>query len=157
MHWFKNFIQKFCCEHDYEFVRNIYGDEINHLGGMRSEWRCIKCGNIQYREEYHNTGTLCAELDKLYDKFYKDKYNAWKKLRAETLNNILEKLREAAYKGECYIDIVLFCEEKYDDKYYYEKWFDDNGLKHEYQLHNQAEKCNEVNCYEFHVRWKYRY
>ena len=58
--------------------------------------------------------------------------------------------------GDFYIDIVLYCEEKYDDKYYYEKWFDENGLKHEYRLHNQKEKCNDVNCYEFHVRWKHK-
>ena len=32
------------CRHEYEFVRNIYGDEINHVGGMRSLWRCVKCG-----------------------------------------------------------------------------------------------------------------
>ena len=32
------------CRHEYEFVRNIYGDEINHVGGKRSWWRCVKCG-----------------------------------------------------------------------------------------------------------------
>lgn len=156
-----NFIQqlisKYSCEHEYEFVRNIYGDQRNYYNGMCSEWRCKKCGHIQYREDYHTVGTLCEELDKIYDNFYKDKYNSWKELRSETLNDMLKKMREAAYKGECYIDIVLFCEEKYDDKYYYEKWFDENGLKHEYELHNQEEKCNEVNCYEFHVSWKYKY
>jgi len=153
----RQLISKYGCEHEYDFVRNIYGDEINQHDGMRSEWRCIKCGHIQYREDYHTAGTLCEELDKLYDNFYKDKYNSWKELRSETLNNMLKMMREAAYKGECYIDIVLFCEEKYDDRYYYEKWFDENGLKHEYELHGQQEKCNEVNSYEFHVRWKYKY
>ena len=39
------------CEHEYEFVRNIHGDEINWCGGYRSIWRCKKCGNIQYRNE----------------------------------------------------------------------------------------------------------
>ena len=34
--------------------------------------------------------------------------------------------------------------------------FDENGLKHEYELHNQKEKGNDVNCYEFHVRWKHK-
>ena len=153
----KQILSKYGCEHEYKFIRNIYGDEINQHDGMRSEWKCIKCGHVQYREDYHTSGTLCEELDKLYDNFYKDKYNSWKELRSETLNNILKMMREAAYKGECYIDIVLFCEEKYDDRYYYEKWFDENGLKHEYQLHDQKEKCNEVNSYEFHVRWKYKY
>ncbi|WP_141093608.1 hypothetical protein, partial [Escherichia coli] len=35
--------------HDYEFVRSIYGDEINQVGGMRSEWKCIYCGKWNYR------------------------------------------------------------------------------------------------------------
>lgn len=39
MNWFKKFIQKFGCEHDYVFVRNIYGDEINRCGGYRSLWK----------------------------------------------------------------------------------------------------------------------
>ena len=39
-----DFLKRKKCEHDYEFVRNIYGDEINWCGGYRSEWRCKKCG-----------------------------------------------------------------------------------------------------------------
>lgn len=35
------------------FVRNVYGDEINHLGGKRSVWRCQDCGSIVYRGELH--------------------------------------------------------------------------------------------------------
>ena len=46
----KQILSKYRCEHEYEFVRNIYGDEINWCGGYRSEWRCKKCGKIQYRE-----------------------------------------------------------------------------------------------------------
>lgn len=37
-------IKRLLCKHEYEFVRNIYGDEINHSGGMRSLWKCPKCG-----------------------------------------------------------------------------------------------------------------
>ena len=37
-------IKRLLCRHEYEFVRNIYGDEINHTGGRRSWWRCKKCG-----------------------------------------------------------------------------------------------------------------
>ena len=151
-----NLFKSLFCKHKYEFIRNIYGDEINAHNGMRSEWRCIKCGCIQHREYHHITETLCDELCKLYDNFYKDKYKAWKDLRAKTLNDMVQSMKESAHKGNCYIDIVLYCEEKYDDKYYYEKWFDENGLKHEYELHNQKEKSNDVNCYEFHVRWKYK-
>ena len=40
-------IRKIFCQHPVEqqsFVRNIYGDEINHAGGMRSIWVCRGCG-----------------------------------------------------------------------------------------------------------------
>ena len=47
MNWLKNLFKK--CEHDYEFVRNIYGDEINYRNGYRSEWKCKKCGKLQWR------------------------------------------------------------------------------------------------------------
>ena len=151
-----NLFKSLFCKHEYKFIRNIYGDEINAHDRMRSEWRCIKCGHIQYREDYHNTETLNEELDKLYDNFYKDKYNSWKDLRAKTLNDMVQSMRESAHEGNCHINIILYCEEKYNDKNYYEKWFDENGLKHEYEFHNQKEKCNDVNCYEFHVRWKHK-
>ena len=41
------------CEHDWKFVRNIYGDEINHCGGYRSLWECRKCGRLQWREQLY--------------------------------------------------------------------------------------------------------
>ncbi|QIK61262.1 hypothetical protein G7050_16025 [Dysgonomonas sp. HDW5A] len=37
------FIKQLFCEHEYQFVRNIYGDEINFFNA-RSLWRCPKCG-----------------------------------------------------------------------------------------------------------------
>ena len=39
-------IKRLFCKHEYEFERNIYGDEINHVGGCRSWWRCKKCGKL---------------------------------------------------------------------------------------------------------------
>lgn len=155
MHWIKKLIQNIGCEHEYEFVRNIYGDEINHRNRMRSEWKCIKCDHVQYREDYHTSGTLREELDKLYDDFYKNKYDSWKELRAETLNNMIKIMREAAYNGKCSADFILLCEEKYDDIHYYGKWFDENALIHEWKLHNQKEKYTASNAYEVHIRWKY--
>ena len=152
----KHIIDKFRCEHEYEFVRNIYGDQINQHDGMRSEWRCVKCGHVQYREYLHTPETLCEELDKLYNNYYKDKYNSWKELRSETLNGIIKTMRETASHGQCWVHVILYCEEKYNDKNYYEKWFYENGLKYEYNLHNQEERCNEVNCYEYRIRWKNR-
>lgn len=39
-----NIIKRLFCNHEWQFVRNIYGDEINHVGGYRSWWSCTKCG-----------------------------------------------------------------------------------------------------------------
>ena len=39
-----SWIQTFFCAHHFQWVRNIYGDEINTFGGKRSLWRCVKCG-----------------------------------------------------------------------------------------------------------------
>ena len=47
MRWLKHLL----CKHDFEFVRNIYGDEINHVGGRRSWWRCWKCGKWIARDK----------------------------------------------------------------------------------------------------------
>lgn len=41
------------CKHDYEFVRNIYGDEIRYLGWKRSEWKCKKCGKVKYSKKHY--------------------------------------------------------------------------------------------------------
>lgn len=46
-----NIIKRLFCTHEYEFVRNIYGDEINWAGGKRSWWRCRKCGKLIARKE----------------------------------------------------------------------------------------------------------
>jgi uncharacterized ferritin-like protein (DUF455 family) len=35
------------------FVRNIYGDEINHVGGHRSWWRCTVCEREWTEPELH--------------------------------------------------------------------------------------------------------
>lgn len=39
-------VKRLFCRHEWEFVRNIYGDEINAAGGNRSWWRCRKCGKL---------------------------------------------------------------------------------------------------------------
>ena len=55
------FILRLFCWHrkfEFEFVLNIYGDEINACGGKRSVWRCTKCGNRQDRAGLHDDGGL---------------------------------------------------------------------------------------------------
>lgn len=38
----------FCKHTEQRFIRNIYGDEINHCNGSRSVWQCKKCGTIVF-------------------------------------------------------------------------------------------------------------
>lgn len=45
------FSAKIWCKHNYIFMRNIYGDEINFRSGKRSEWRCFGCGHFKYKDE----------------------------------------------------------------------------------------------------------
>lgn len=45
------FLKRLFCRHDLEFVRNIYGDEINEWGWKRSIWRCKHCSKLIGRNE----------------------------------------------------------------------------------------------------------
>lgn len=47
------FIRQFFCMHEFEFVRNIHGDEIIAWGYKRSIWRCCKCGKVEGRDGLH--------------------------------------------------------------------------------------------------------
>ena len=107
MNWFKKFFKKYWGDHDWEFDSNIYGDQINACGGYRSIWKCKKCGKIEYRR-YLQEYSMMKKLDKLYDEFYKNKYNEWKSLRVDTLNKITDDMIKLAKEGECWYDIILF-------------------------------------------------
>lgn len=154
MNWFKRLFKR--CEHDWEFVRNIYGDEINYCNGDRSWWRCKKCGKLEHRR-YLQESTVMQKLDKLYDEYYDNKYKDWQVLRADILTGMLQTMMTKAKNGECWADFVLACEEAHNDRNYYEKWFNDNKLKCEVELYNQKEKYDKLNKYQFKVRWKYKW
>jgi hypothetical protein len=47
------FLRRLFCAHRFEFVRNIYGDQINSWGGKRSLWQCAHCGKLQARDALH--------------------------------------------------------------------------------------------------------
>lgn len=49
-----NVLRRLFCRHEYVFDRNIYGDEINAVGGYRSWWRCRKCGKYVLLPELHH-------------------------------------------------------------------------------------------------------
>ena len=48
----KRFLKQIVCKHEnLEFIRNIYGDEINRVSLKhiyRSIWKCKDCGKIIY-------------------------------------------------------------------------------------------------------------
>lgn len=49
-----NLIKRLMCKHkSIEFIRNVYGDEINVLSSdrmiVRSIWKCKNCGKIIYK------------------------------------------------------------------------------------------------------------
>lgn len=41
--------------HEWQFVRNIYGDEINWCGGARSIYRCFGCGKEKWCPGLHGS------------------------------------------------------------------------------------------------------
>lgn len=46
-------LKRLFCKHDYEFIRNIHGDEIIFMGFKRSKWKCWKCGKIKLGDNYY--------------------------------------------------------------------------------------------------------
>ena len=46
-------LRRLLCDHDWRWERNVYGDEINMAGGMRSIWHCPKCDGHQMRGELY--------------------------------------------------------------------------------------------------------
>jgi hypothetical protein len=49
-----NWIKRLFCTHAFEFVRNLYGDQIIEWNWKRSVWRCSKCGKLEGRDTLHN-------------------------------------------------------------------------------------------------------
>ncbi len=47
------FLRRLFCKHDYEWASNVYGEEINMMGGKRSWWRCKRCGKYQLRDHLY--------------------------------------------------------------------------------------------------------
>lgn len=43
-----------CKHNEVEFIRNIYGDEINFRNGNRSEFKCNRCRRIVYKKDLYD-------------------------------------------------------------------------------------------------------
>ena len=151
--WIINIIKSWFCKHEYEFVRNIHGDEINWCGGYRSIWRCKKCGNIQYREELNPIGSLfCQMLNRKYDKYYEDKFKDWQEENKSSIEDIKKQMIKAAEQGKCWLDIVLFIDENKSDRYYWEKTFDELGIK--FDRENLPKEYYQIYKLTYHLKWK---
>lgn len=42
-------LKRLFCKHSFEFLRNLYGDQIIEWGYQRSVWKCTRCGKLQGR------------------------------------------------------------------------------------------------------------
>jgi hypothetical protein len=62
----RDLIKRLFCKHDYQFVRNIYGDEIITFGWKRSISKCTKCGNYKL---FDNLQTEECKMGKFYDTY----------------------------------------------------------------------------------------
>lgn len=146
-------IKRLFCKHEYEFLCNIYGDEVIWCNWHRSVWRCKKCGALVYRDNLHEFSML-QKLDNYYDEYYKNQYQEWQNLRNDILNEITDEMIKAAKCGKYWYDIIITCEEKFNDKNYFEKWFKENKLTVE--IEEQTNNTNNINKkYKFYIRWKY--
>ena len=156
MNWFKKIIQNFVCDHEYIFVCNIYGDEINQCGGYRSLWKCVKCGKYKYCKRLYSplNKNLNETLNKFYDEYYENKQIDWNKNNEDFLNTVTNHLINAAANGNCYAEILMIDNETTNDKYYFEQWLIENKLDYSCQIYNQKEKYDEINQYKFEIRWK---
>lgn len=147
------FWKKYTCNHDWEHVRNLHGDEINSYNGVRSIWKCPKCGKYDFRYYIKSNHTLKDELQNICSEFYDKRYGEWKDLRSETLNLMLRDMRNTAYRGLDSYEIILNCDEDHNDKLYYDKWFKENGLTVTSELYGQKEVLQK-NSYLFKISWK---
>lgn len=155
MNWFKKIIQNFGCKHEYIFVRNIYGDEINQCGGYRSLWQCSKCGKYKYCKRLYSqlNKNLKETLSNFYNEYYENKHIDWAKEHEEVLYNITNQLIDAAANGLNYAEILFVAYTKTNDIIHFKQWLTDNKLDYSCELYNQSGEYDEINQYKFHIMW----
>lgn len=155
MNWFRKFLQEYCCEHEYVFIRNIYGDEINRCGGYRSQWQCMKCGKYMYSKTLYSkcNKTLKETLNYFCNEYYENKYIDWTKEHEEVLSNITNHLIDAASNGLKHIEYVFTAYTKTNDIAHFKQWLTDNKLYYSCELYHQLEEYDEINSYKFDIRW----
>ena len=96
-----NLIKQLFCKHNFKFIRNIYGDEINLHNGNRSEWKCKKCGKTKYQQQYvelENREQL--EVTILYIKSKIRDLNYWKEQEIDRLAKFGETIKAVVFLKE---------------------------------------------------------
>ena len=120
MNWLRKFIHNFECEHEYVFVRNIYGDEINQHNGKRSIWKCTKCGKIEYKDTLYpnyNVDNLDKYLIEKSNQYYENQQKDWEMNNRKLLNDIILDMDVEASKGNYHIDYICFLNNADFDKF----------------------------------------
>lgn len=141
------------CTHDFIWVCNIYGDEINLHDGKRSVWKCSKCDKLEYRDDlyiYHDK-TFADHLDKLYNTYYQNDYNDWCKKHADSLQSCMNQMIEKASVGQSWLYINILCDTDTNDKEYYTKFFNDLGIKVE--VDKDQKEYTKLTAFTFRLKW----
>lgn len=130
MNWLRKFIWKFGCEHKYEFVSNIYGDQINQHNGKCSIWKCAKCGKIEYKDilyPNYNVGNLDKYLIEQSEKYYTNKQKNWEINNQQLLNDIISAMVIEASKGNYHIDYI--CSFNDEDFYRFKRYWESQSVE----------------------------
>lgn len=141
------------CTHDFIWLRNIYGDEINLHDGKRSIWCCSKCGKVEYRDELHfkPDKSFVNYLDRLYNIYYENRYKEWCKEHGDTLQCCINQMCERANSGLAWFEINILCDNDKNDKYYYEKFFEELGLK--VKAYTDQKEYTKLTNVRFTLKW----
>lgn len=51
--WIARLWWRLWCKHDFEHLRNLYGDQVWMAGYKRSLWMCRHCDKVEARDELH--------------------------------------------------------------------------------------------------------
>ncbi len=137
------------CDHDYEFVRNIHGDEINMRDGKRSVWQCKKCGHVQYRDQLHKN--FKDELKELTTNQINKDYDNWINDKKVTLDEIKQHCKDNANKGLSFATYMLFIDNNTNDEKYYNRYFKELGLHVELEIWDGHKY--EINKYKLKLTW----
>ena len=92
------------------------------------------------------------------DKRYKfssnieDKLHQIRNIKTGELGGFIESESNLSQQGKCWIDIVLFIDEDKSDRYYWEKTFEELGIK--FDRENLPKDYIQIYKLTYHLRWK---